>query len=431
MTILAYWAGAHFPVLSPRRFLYPLGSGTLGYSWPAALGAAVALGQPTLAVAGDGGFLYGVQELATARQYGLPTTLLLVDDGGYGILREYQRDAYGETFAVDLEQPDFPELARSFGVPVESTTPDALGDALGRALASGGPAVVHLPARLEMWTLDPLTMTDWSSLVRPSLVGLEPYRPGPSLSELRREHGLDEIAKLNWNEDLFGPLPGALDAVKDELANAWMYPEQAYSDLREAVAGWLELPPETIVPAHGIQALIAAVAHTFIREGDAVVVPQPTYGLYAQVSAGAGARVVRVPNRDFRLDLPALADAARSEGAKLVWVCDPNNPTGSLVEAGEWAEFPRRPPGRRGRGGGRGLPRVRRPRPARRQGARRAGRPARRPPSHLLEDLRPRWAPPRLRGRAPRAGAVPRCRAGAVQREPRRPRRGPCLPRAP
>jgi acetolactate synthase-1/2/3 large subunit len=155
MTILAYWAGAHFPALSPRAFLYPLGSGTLGYAWPAALGAAVALERPTLAVVGDGGFLYGVQELATARQYGLPTTLLLVDDGGYGILREYQRDAYGETFAVDLEQPDFPELARSFGVPVESATPDVLGDALDRAFATGGPAVVHLPARLEMWTPTP------------------------------------------------------------------------------------------------------------------------------------------------------------------------------------------------------------------------------------------------------------------------------------
>ena len=123
-----------------------------------------------------------------------------------------------------------------------------------RALASGGPAVVHLPRAPRDVDVDPLTMTDWSTLVRPSLVGLEPYRPGPSLSDLRSEHGLDEIAKLNWNEDLFGPLPGALDAVKNELANAWMYPEQAYSDLREAVASWLELPPETIVPAHGIQA---------------------------------------------------------------------------------------------------------------------------------------------------------------------------------
>jgi histidinol-phosphate aminotransferase len=184
-----------------------------------------------------------------------------------------------------------------------------------------------------------LTMTDWSSLVRPSLVGLEPYRPGPSLSELRREHGLDEIAKLNWNEDLFGPLPGALDAVKDELVNAWMYPEQAYSDLREAVAGWLGLPPEAIVPAHGVQALIAATAHAFIRDGDAVVIPQPTYGLYAQVSAAAGARVVRRRNRDFRLDLPVLAEAARRENARLVWICDPNNPTGSLIEPPEWEEF--------------------------------------------------------------------------------------------
>jgi histidinol-phosphate aminotransferase len=182
-------------------------------------------------------------------------------------------------------------------------------------------------------------VTDWSRLVRPSLVGLEPYRPGPSLSELRKTHGVDEIAKLNWNEDLFGPLPGALDAVRQELVNAWMYPEQAYSDLRDAVAGWLGLPPELIVPAHGIQALITAVAHAFIREGDAVVVPRPTYGLYGQVSAAAGARVVHVPASGFRLDLPALAEAARVEQARIVWICDPNNPTGLLIEPAEWQEF--------------------------------------------------------------------------------------------
>jgi histidinol-phosphate aminotransferase len=182
-------------------------------------------------------------------------------------------------------------------------------------------------------------VTDWSRLVRPSLVGLDPYSPGPTVSEYREAYGLDEIAKLNWNEGLFGPLPGALDAVKEELDNAWMYPEQAYGDLRAAVARWLGVAPETIVPAHGVQALIAALAHTFVREGDTVVVPQPTYGLYAQVSAAAGARVERVPNRDFRLDLPALAEAAQREHARLVWICDPNNPTGSLVEAPEWEEF--------------------------------------------------------------------------------------------
>ena len=153
MTILAYWAGAHFPALSPRRFLYPLGSGTLGYAWPAALGAKAALPDaPVLAVAGDGGFLYNVAELASARQNHLGAKLLLVDDGGYGILREYQRDSFGETFAVDLVQPEFVELAEAFGVPVRSTAPETLGEDLAWALAEEGPAVVVLRMKLEMWT---------------------------------------------------------------------------------------------------------------------------------------------------------------------------------------------------------------------------------------------------------------------------------------
>ena len=192
---------------------------------------------------------------------------------------------------------------------------------------------------MDAHRLDRARATDWSALVRPSLVGVEPYRPGASLSELRREHGLDEIAKLNWNEDLFGPLPGALEAVERELANVWMYPEQAYADLRAAVAGWIGTSPELVVPAHGIQALVAAVARTFVRDGDRVVVPSPTYGLYAQVAAASGAEVVRIPSRDFRLDLGALAAAARELDARLVWVCDPNNPTGSLVERDEWEAF--------------------------------------------------------------------------------------------
>jgi acetolactate synthase I/II/III large subunit len=152
MTILAYWAAAHFPVLNPRTFLYPLGSGTLGYAWPAALGASVgAPDTPCLAVVGDGGFLYGIQELATAHQHGLDAVVLVVDDGGYGILREYQRDSFGETTAVDLVEPDYAAVAGAFGVPAEGTTPEGLGAALERAFARGGPGLVHLPVLLSMW----------------------------------------------------------------------------------------------------------------------------------------------------------------------------------------------------------------------------------------------------------------------------------------
>ena len=150
MTILGYWAGAHFLQTSPRRFLYPLGSGTLGYAWPAALGAKAALPDtPALAVVGDGGFLYGAMELLTARQHKLDAKLLLIDDGGYGILREYQRESFGETFGVDLVQADFEALSKACGVPVRLASADSLGDELRWALEVPGPAVVIFRGLLE------------------------------------------------------------------------------------------------------------------------------------------------------------------------------------------------------------------------------------------------------------------------------------------
>jgi histidinol-phosphate aminotransferase len=189
-------------------------------------------------------------------------------------------------------------------------------------------------------------VTDWSDSVRSSLIGLEPYRPGASLEELKEAYGIEEIVKLNWNEGLEGPFPGVEDEVVAELERAWIYPAEAYTDLRESVAAWLGTSPERIVPSHGIQALIATVAHAFLDPGDAVVLTAPTYGLYATTCAGAGARVVEVPSRDLRHDLDALAATARETGARLVWLCDPNNPTGSLVRRDEWERLLDGLPGR-------------------------------------------------------------------------------------
>ena len=179
-------------------------------------------------------------------------------------------------------------------------------------------------------------MTDWSRLVRPSLLGLEPYRPGPSVAELQESYGLDEVVKLNWNEGLLGPFPGVGEAVTAELDRAWMYPEHAYTEFREAIAAWLGTRPAQIVPSHGIQALIATIAHAFLEPGDTVLVAAPTYGLYAQVSAAAGAGVEEVRGRDHRHDVDALAQAAARTDARLIWLCDPNNPTGSLLTQQEW-----------------------------------------------------------------------------------------------
>ncbi|MFE9400384.1 thiamine pyrophosphate-binding protein [Streptomyces sp. NPDC006530] len=150
MTILTYWAWSAWPGAMHSA----QGAGGLGYGFPAALGAAVAdPGSPVLAVSGDGGALYSIAELATAKQYGLPVTWLIVDDGGYGILRAYMKDAFGETTATatELARPDFVALAESFGVPAVRTTPDTLAADLAKALVAPGPSVVVLPAVLEMF----------------------------------------------------------------------------------------------------------------------------------------------------------------------------------------------------------------------------------------------------------------------------------------
>jgi len=132
MCIPGYWLGGFHRPSGPRRLLYPLGWGTLGCAFPQALGAALAGVGPAVSVSGDGGFLYACGELATAAQERIPLTAVVVDDGGYGMLR-YDQDRRGHPpVGVDLVTPDFPALAGSFGV--RSFATDGLGANFGAAL---------------------------------------------------------------------------------------------------------------------------------------------------------------------------------------------------------------------------------------------------------------------------------------------------------
>ncbi|MGW7168321.1 thiamine pyrophosphate-binding protein [Streptomyces sp. NPDC054884] len=152
MTILAYWAWSAFDAQGPNRMHSAQGAGGLGYAFPAALGAAVAdPTRPVLAVSGDGGALYSVAELATARQHDLNVTWLIVDDGGYGILREYMTDSFGAAAGTELARPDYAALAESFGIPGVRTSADSLAADLAKALSEPGPSVVVLPVVLRMF----------------------------------------------------------------------------------------------------------------------------------------------------------------------------------------------------------------------------------------------------------------------------------------
>jgi histidinol-phosphate aminotransferase len=179
-----------------------------------------------------------------------------------------------------------------------------------------------------------------NAALRRSVLGVGPYVPGASARETKARLGRDDLVRLNWNENLFGPLPGVMDDVTVALASAWTYPEEAYETFRAAVAEWNGARPGEVIPGHGIQALTLALVSAFIEPGDRVVIPRPTYGLYAAVCAAAGAEVHRIdapPSLAF--DLEAIAALAAEVKAKLVWICDPNNPTALRLSPVDWSAF--------------------------------------------------------------------------------------------
>ncbi|MHA7264242.1 thiamine pyrophosphate-binding protein [Arthrobacter sp. TMN-37] len=155
MTISAYWAWSCWDSRD-GEFHSAQGAGGLGYGFPGAIGGAVGLestGGPArvLAVSGDGSAMYSIAELATAKQHNLPVTWLIVDDGGYGILREYMEGAFGKATATELARPDFVKLAEAFGVPARRVAPGDIREALEESLAAEGPNVVVVETLLRLF----------------------------------------------------------------------------------------------------------------------------------------------------------------------------------------------------------------------------------------------------------------------------------------
>jgi acetolactate synthase-1/2/3 large subunit len=141
----ASWYG--FPIYEPRTFISSGYQGTLGSGFPTALGAKVAHpDRPVVAITGDGGFMFGVQELATAVQFNIGVVVLVFNNNAYGNVRRDQRERFdGRVVAADLVNPDFVKLAESFGVgAARVASPDTFRPALEKALSAGGPYLIDI-----------------------------------------------------------------------------------------------------------------------------------------------------------------------------------------------------------------------------------------------------------------------------------------------
>ena len=179
--------------------------------------------------------------------------------------------------------------------------------------------------------------------LRESLRQVQPYRPQRPMRELQEELGLGRIVKLASNEGAFGPLPAAVAAFEAAVAELNRYPDAGGLALREALAGRHGLPLEQVVLGNGADELIRMCALATLDAGDRAVFPWPSFPSYLVAAACSEAVPVHVPlaGRGFDLDAVRVAclDAGAARQAKLVYLANPNNPTGTLLDRGELMEF--------------------------------------------------------------------------------------------
>ncbi len=169
--------------------------------------------------------------------------------------------------------------------------------------------------------------------VRPDIAALAPYTPTASLEVFaaQLERPVSALIKLDANENPYGPSPRARAALA-ALDTTHIYPDPEARALRALLSEYAGVDAAHILAGAGADELIALISQLFLAPGDAVVNAPPTFGMYAFDTPLAHGRVLDVPRReDFSLDVPAIEAAARDSGAKLLFICSPNNPDGSVI----------------------------------------------------------------------------------------------------
>lgn len=176
--------------------------------------------------------------------------------------------------------------------------------------------------------------------LNPFLQTLPTYQPGRPIEEVARELGLpvDSIIKVASNENPFGPSPLALAALRQALAGVHLYPDGNAFYLKQKLAAKLGVAPAQLVLGNGSNEIIEFVGHALLGPGTEVVVSQYCFAIYPIVAKMFGAEVVTVPARDFGHDLPAMSQAITAR-SRMVFVANPNNPTGTLASRDAVLQF--------------------------------------------------------------------------------------------
>ena len=167
-------------------------------------------------------------------------------------------------------------------------------------------------------------------LARKGILKITSYIPGKSIEEVQKELGAKRWIKLASNENLLGPSQKAVAAIQKELPTIYLYPEGPCTVLRQALAQKFSLPEGMIVISNGADNLILMIASAFVNEGDEVIVADPTFTVYTNVTQIMGGKSIKVRLKDFTHDLDGMLKKVNRK-TKLVFICNPNNPTGTTI----------------------------------------------------------------------------------------------------
>lgn len=159
---------------------------------------------------------------------------------------------------------------------------------------------------------------------------ITPYVPGKPIEEVQRELGIKNVIKLASNENPLGPSPEAVQAIIETSEKVHFYPDGSCYYLKEALATKLRVSQENLIIGNGADELIKIIAETYINPGDEIIVAATTFSQYEFAAQVMDGRAIKVPCRNFRHDLKAMA-AALTPRTRVVFICNPNNPTGTIV----------------------------------------------------------------------------------------------------
>jgi len=173
---------------------------------------------------------------------------------------------------------------------------------------------------------------------------IESYVPGKPLEELEREYGIRDSIKLASNENPLGSSPKAISAIQQNLSALHRYPDGAGHRLVHRIAEFNGVPKENIVIGNGSDDIIALLVRALVQPGDRVIIPRPSFLMYEISAKAAGAVVEVVPLKNLAMDLDVMA-ARIDDMTRLVFICNPNNPTGTIVSQADFDRFMERLPG--------------------------------------------------------------------------------------